>query len=425
MLAMVACKKTDIVFGTAYVDNESTQIVKVDTFSATLSTVYVDSFATNGAGATLLGSYTDPLFGHTTSQVYFELPPPNYEDIYQYTLFDSLTLIARLNNSYYGDSAKPVQLSVYPLTTNIQLETNTASLYNITAIPQSATPLGTANMFIQPLKDDSISIRLNNTMGMQLLGMLQRKSDTITNTTLFKDYYKGFTISAGGSTDMLFGLTDTILLRLHYKKQGLFLQDKTLDIAVATTYNTFNRITTNRAGTPLAALGPTQKELPAQATGNTAYSQYFSSVMAKIQFPNVRELLKAPGYKKLLRASLIIRPVQGSYGFYALPPELRLSLTNVLNEFSGDLYATNASGTNDVQTGNVVIDYVYGKDSYYTYDVTSYINSLLTTENYPYNGLLLTPTSGLLKTTANRIALGNRYNANGKIELQLYYAIVQ
>lgn len=425
LILLASCTKTEIAFGTSYVDNENTQIIKVDTFSATLSSVYVDSFATTGTGVALLGMYSDPLFGKTTSQTYFEIAPPNYEDIYQYTLYDSITLIGKLNHTYYGDSTQPVQLSVYPLTANIELDANTTSLYNTSRFPQSSIALGNSSMLIQPTADDTIAIRLNDAMGQELLGMLQRKSDTITNATLFRDYYKGFTIVSSGTTAMLLGVNDSLTIRLHYKKQGLFLESKTLDLTIGSTNRTFNHIETDRTGTPLASLGPSNKEILAGAASNTAYSQYLSSVMAKIQFTSIRELLKAPGYKKLLRASLIIRPIESSYNFYTLPSSLRLTQTDVLNGLNGDLYATASDGSTAVQTGNLVTDYLYGKDSYYTYDVTAYINNLLTTNNYLYSGLLLLQPSGTMKTTANRVVIGNRLNAAGKIELQLYYATVQ
>jgi hypothetical protein len=93
IIGSIACKKVDIQFGNDFVDNSNTQIIKVDTFSAELSTVFVDSFATSSLGTTLVGGYKDPIFGTIATQTFFEVTPPSYEDIYDNVLFDSLTLI--------------------------------------------------------------------------------------------------------------------------------------------------------------------------------------------------------------------------------------------------------------------------------------------------------------------------------------------
>src|SRR5882757_10843199 len=73
-----ACKKVDIQFGDQFLDNGYTQVVKVDSFPADLSTIYVDSFVTSGRGVTMVGAYTDPVFGQINVNNYFEVVPPLY-----------------------------------------------------------------------------------------------------------------------------------------------------------------------------------------------------------------------------------------------------------------------------------------------------------------------------------------------------------
>ena len=57
-----SCKKADIKFGQEFLDNNVTQIFKVDSFGVDLSTVYLDSFITSAKGTVLLGAYKDPDF---------------------------------------------------------------------------------------------------------------------------------------------------------------------------------------------------------------------------------------------------------------------------------------------------------------------------------------------------------------------------
>ncbi len=81
-----------------------------------------------------------------------------------------------------------------------------------------------------------------------------------------------------------------------------------------------------------------------------------------------------------------------------------------------------------VQYGNLVTDYFSGK-SYYTYDLTNYVKSILADPEYPYyqSGLLLTPPNPAFQSQFARLVAGDRFypNINCQIELDLYYASVK
>ncbi|MFY7653312.1 MAG: hypothetical protein ACOVQE_11430, partial [Chitinophagaceae bacterium] len=65
---LFGCRKVDVNFGSEFVNNDITQIIKVDTFQVALSTVLLDSFATNAKGVALVGGYSDPIFGKIETQ---------------------------------------------------------------------------------------------------------------------------------------------------------------------------------------------------------------------------------------------------------------------------------------------------------------------------------------------------------------------
>src|ERR1039457_1263312 len=71
-----ACNKPQIQFGQAYVNNTYTNIVLVDTLSASLSTVFRDSVITSGASTILAGNYFDNNFGNIKASSFLELTPP-------------------------------------------------------------------------------------------------------------------------------------------------------------------------------------------------------------------------------------------------------------------------------------------------------------------------------------------------------------
>lgn len=65
-----SCKKTDIDFGSQFLDKDYTEIIKTDTFSVEASTIYIDSFVTSGSSNTLIGGYSDPFLAELMLAVF-------------------------------------------------------------------------------------------------------------------------------------------------------------------------------------------------------------------------------------------------------------------------------------------------------------------------------------------------------------------
>jgi hypothetical protein len=423
--AFTACKKADIKFGELLIDNGYTQVIKVDTFTASLSTVYVDSFITSGSGTTLVGGYTDPDFGKITTQSYCEVTPPPYTDTYKNTSFDSIILILKLDRSYYGDTTSKVHIEISRLAESIATTDNNYAFYNTSHFATSDI-LGTKDVLVSPHQIDTISIKLSNALGSEFMQKLQNPSNTeMQNTAAFLQYFKGLRISTNTSAPLVFGCKDSVIVRLQYKQAGLFLESKYVDFTLNNSSHHFNNIKTDRSATLFPTIGPLNNVIPSSKTANKSFSQYLSGVMTKIQFPTIRQILQVKNYIKVLTAQLIIPPVKGTYTNYALPPYLTLATTTVLNQIGAPLVTVTSNGTAVIQSGNLFIDYVYGENTNYSYDVTSYIKVLVNDGTINQNGLLLVPPSGPLTTNFNRVIVGDKFNPNEKIQLQVYYVTVQ
>jgi len=433
IIGTIACKKVDIQFGSDFVDVGTTQVIKVDTFSAELSNVFVDSFATSGLGTTLIGGYKDPIFGTIATQTYFEVAPPSYEDIYDNVLFDSLTLILKLNKSFYGDTTTPVHIDVSRVTDKIEPYDNGSTLYNVNSFNVAPTFLGSKDVIINPNQTDTIYIKLDPALGQEILNMHTRKSDTVKTSETFLNYFKGLRISSNNNSQLVFGCSDSAKLRIQYRKKDLYLINKNIDFTIINKNLHFTNISVDRStgSANIKDLGNGTgqvKEKSSRLSDNVAYCQSAGSVITKIKFPTAKDILKAPNFAKILKASLILRPVAGSYNrTFFLPPSLRLSTTTALNKIGTDLTELTSSGSQQTQTGNLYTDYAYGVSTTYTYDVTSYIKYAITNPNNDYDGLLISPPSGSYETLFNRVAFGNRLNniPNSKVELQIYYVAVQ
>jgi hypothetical protein len=378
----------------------------------------------------LVGGYTDPYFGKIQAQTFLEIAPPSYSDTYQYTSYDSLTLILKLKKgtNYYGDSTQKLHIDVNKLTDNIVPWDNGSYLYNIDKFNYNTTALGSTDVIVRPTFTDTIAIRLSDVLGQQLFGMLQRGSDTIKTASVFLDYFKGLRLGGGTNNQMILGLADSLTMRINYKKYGVVTTDMKVEFTLSNNQHHFTNVTADRTGTPIAALGTSLHEMDNALTGNAAFSQPSTGITAKITFPSIRDLLGTPNYVKLLSAVLIIRPKTSTFStFYYLPSQMRLAGTNILNQLGSNLTVISSNGTPSVQYGNLIIDNINGENNYYSYDVTAYLKALLSDPsiNITNNGVLFAPPSGPYETQFSRVVLANKNNATNSISLQITYAAIQ
>jgi len=440
VLFFTSCTKPDLQFGQQIVGISNTQILMVDTFAPKLSTIYVDSFVTSGKGIGVVGGYQDPIFGKVYAQSFFELNPPPYtannnsgnaQNPWLQTIYDSLTLIIKYKKGYYyGDTTKPLQINAYRLNQLIVPPNNLTTLFNVDTTSADATPVGSGSVTVFPYRTDTLAIRMSDSLGLELYHKLQNSNDIdMQNNASFLQYFKGLKISTPAGNSLVIGYGDSVIMRLHYRSKGVYLLNQKVDFTIGNTAHHYSNITVDRTGTPLAGINSVNREIPSEQTNNIGYLQACTGTIMKIRFPSLFSIGQLPNFVKLMSAILIIRPVQDTYIPYTLPPKLRLSVTNTAaNAIGSDLVG---SGSNPaVQYGNLAIDYTGGTNTTYSYDLTNYVKSMMSTNTgqYPGNevGLLVSPPSGSFELQFNRMVAGNNvFSRLGKLELQIYYAAVQ
>lgn len=441
LLSLTACKKVDIGFGEEYAENNLTNIVEIDTFSTSISTVYLDSFATEAKGVTVAGGYTDPYLGRIDAQTYFELSAPTISTssiTSTSVVYDSLFINFHLDSTYYGDTTKPITFYINQLSEEITYPQNngastTSDLFNTTSFAYDATPLGETTVTLRPNVSDSFHIKLSDVLGKELFTLLQEGSTTITDASSFLDYFKGLRLSSDANSQVMFGCKDSVTMQLAYHHSpALTVDTLRLKFPLSNTSHHFIHISADRSGTSLASLAtlaPAKKNngIPSSETNNLAFTQPMSGVMLKIRFPTIQDILTLPNYVKLLKAELVVAPLTGSYTLYALPPKLRLSYGSSTNTLGTDISGTTSTGSTGTLYGDLTAATSTGFRTY-TYDITSYITSIASDATYyNYNtGLLLTPPSPAFETSPARAIIGDQSNldANSRIKLVLYYAAV-
>ncbi|MBS1921353.1 MAG: DUF4270 family protein [Bacteroidetes bacterium] len=423
MITGVSCYRNDIEFGTTPA-NTYTKVVYIDTVEPRLSTVLLDSFITNSPISFLVGKIKDPYLGAISTKPFFQITMPSpLPSIPATAHYDSTCMIFYLNKYSYGDSTKPLTIQANELALPISYTYNT-NLYNTSNVPEKPTPLGSRTLKIRPSIDDSFLVRVNDAKGLELFTKLQQSADELTSIDKFLNYFKGISLSVNtNDTSVVYGLnsaTGKIIMRVYYHLATPVFQRAVADFTSLNNTYAFNQIITDRTNTSLYSATPGNKEFPSENTNQLAFTQYGAGVLLKTTFPTLKGILQSNAIVKLLNAELIYKPEAHSYDdFLKLPPSLILTQTDATNNIGASVNDSTGTALLNVSP---VIDNIYGVNTYYRFNITSYINTLLTTPGSEKSGFFLME-SGDPTVQLNRAVIGNAHS-NSKTQLQLTVAVV-
>ena len=458
-LATSCQKQPNLLFGNSYTnDNNSSNIVVVDTSTVLLSTVFSDSVSTNGTGYLMVGSYNDPYIGNITSDAYWQVSPPsNIPSLSPINdKYDSIGLLLffKKNGPFYGDSTYSQNYVVNQVDSLYQLATFQNGFNSKSILPVDPNPLGqTGPIFIYPTQrdtlpyisqgagqGDTVKIRLDDNLGKQLYNMAYSLSDTLKNITKWINWFHGLRLSAQsvlntGSTGAIYGFKDSCIMRIYYREAGVVSTQKYLDFNITNRSLAFNHLdrqfATRPNPGPTTALDqlqlPTAKVQPPPATlskltANAAYVQTMTGLNVKLTFPYLKAIALRPDYIGLLRATLTIRPVPGSMTTqWRVPPTLGIYTTDQNNELGIPVPAIGLSGA---QTGNLTLNYFAPLTTAYTYDVTAFIKAQITNNasNSTDLGLMLSVPSPTNVTDWRRLVIADQtYPVNQRVLLNVYY----
>ncbi|OQP65361.1 hypothetical protein A3860_16980 [Niastella vici] len=419
-----SCYKKDIQVGSDQAESH-TRIITVDTVSVVLSSYVVDSFITNGNNWAIIGQYSDAYAGKTTASTFFQPGLPALSEDVTTLLppsarFDSLMLYMRPSGYYYGDTTKPFDIAVYELAAQPDY-TYLTYLYNNSNVAIKKSWISSYSQKMRPSLKDSLKIRLPDNYGQDFYDKIQAKSNQVINETSFLDYFRGLSIqpNAGNAAVYGFNLADSsVRMRLHYHLTIPYHVDKYLDFIITRTGYQFNRIMTDRTGTTLQKTFAEQREFFANSTNPFSISQTGTGVYLKAKFPSLRDVLKINEVVRLMNAKLVLKPIKGTYDYYGnkLPSPLMLRVTDASNVAGSQLLDTTGQA---VQYRVPSIDDVYGINTNYTFDVTSYVGALLNTSGTAERALFILQEDVGAAKQITRGVFGSRQNDNYQTKLVL------
>lgn len=417
LLAVQACQKVDVEYGEPDYENDP-DVAYYENFKTVVETYKVDSFRTSSANLFTIGYHIDPYVGVTTAASFAELRLPGGNPVANArVVFDSLQLILVPNGQFYGDSTQQVTLNVFRLAQSIRNKEETG-FYNTSSFAL-AERIGSKTMNLAGKTGSSISIRLSDALGQELLEKFVTSSTEVSDSSNFHQYFKGICIAADSSvtnTVAAFSNSDQVLMRLTYHENALYPTYKQIDFSFNSDRQ-FSRIQMRTTSPDLTAVIPGRAQLLSSTeTGGKSFLHNSFGSYIKINFPTLMTLKENHPYMRVLRAVMIITPLSESQVFpYRLPAAINLYSTDQTNT-PVSVFTNNDASNPTLLTGDLVVDRLYGKNTFYSYDITNFINSKLAEGAFSQSALLLTPSSGGFGNGFDRLII----QGEKAVQLKLY-----
>lgn len=404
----------------------SNKVVMVDTVTVEMSTINFDSLVTSGQSRILIGNYDDPIFGKVKSNAYFQLSGSSYalnnsgSDTEAVNfVFDSISMILKYDNYYYGDTTQVQKFDIHRLTQKVKPNTDDDSFYNNSTLTYSDESLGTISYKPRPIEKDSINIRMDDAFGEALFQKIKKRE--ITDFDNFKEYLKGLVLvpSTSSSSSMIGFSSSTSKVRLYYSKYQADTEADSfyIDFLMSNAATQFNSISSDKTGTLIQNLPVSTQRLSSTLTNKQGFIQSGTGVACRIDFPNIKQLKSISSNGAIVDAQLFIKPINNSYSDkYPLADSLKVYVGDNLNRISGSLQ--NAAGSAVYGILNKKTD-EFNENLGYTIPLGNFLQKEMLKASDSRSALILT-LPGISKSV-NRIVLGDQKHPDNKIQIKVYY----
>ena len=404
---LASCRDELSTVGGKWVES-SLRTVQTDTCTVRISTILSDSLATSGDTICQIGTIDDPVWGKIKTAFYaeYDVPGVSFSEDADYG-FDSITIRFYSSGNYLGDTLNPQRISLHSLSENLSLDEG--YLYSKSTVAYHATPL--ASFTFTPTPGETTrehEIRLSDEWGLEWFERFQNGSREMESQEYFRDYFKGiaFIPEEGGSCINGFMVNDSSLcITLYYHQTKTDATELSASFPANSDLR-FNQVSCDRSQTALSSLqSGINNGLPSEKSDHQAYLQGLTGMYLNIDSPFLNDL-RAEGRLVTIESALLrLYPVKETYGErYPLPESLTLYTADE-NNVTEDV-VTDISGSS-VQTGSLVTDEMMGEETYYSFDITSFLQSNLGTVGYNRKILQLMLPDNLFFTTLSGVVFGD------------------
>lgn len=424
-IAFCSCQDETSSLGESLVESSFRNIF-TDTCTVDISSIMVDSLETLGDSVCQVGYYADSVWGKVKASYLAEFTLASFSpDVSNTYVFDSITLNLTHSGHYWGDTLTAQRIWVYPLArviTYLQGET----LYNTSYVPLENESLFSFAYFPRPGKKENMEIRMPDSFGQQLFEDMLAEKNAFESQEKFRAYLHGFALvpDETGSCISGFMVNDSSMyMRLYYHVRNTVSTAGELDFKVNTDY-AYTRVEHDRTDTPLATLskGGAIFATSSTKTGYRAYLQGLTGIYNSIEFPYLNNLKANGDIVSIESATLYLYPLRGSYGIMSqLPSTLCLYVADDANNTVDQVY--DSMGTT-IQDGNLTEDNMLGRETYYSFDLTSFLQDNLGTWGTTRQKLFLRLDDDDFVCTFDQVVFTNDPSqGTGQIRLDIRYKI--
>lgn len=434
LLGIVTIVSTGCTDGNTEIGNNwvtvHSRVILIDTCTVEMSSVLLDSIPTSCGGRVFAGVRHSSLWGITHVSTYMTFSVTN--DFSQSTTpeygenvkFDSLTLYMVPDDMFCGDTLNLITLSVHRLAEQVELNDND-ELYGHSEFAYETTPLAKKSFYPRPLRGREVEIRLPDNLGREFLNLLVEQDNKMESDENFRKYFNGLLLKSDDASRAILGFkgADSIcMLKLYYRTSGYAeAEAHVVDFKLDTTLM-FTHVEIDRSGTPLDGLTLKNDEIASTQSDDKAFAQGLTGIYIKIGFPYLNNLRSLGDHCKVTDAELRIYPFAGSYNkqnYSSLPSTMNMYISDENNISTGSAIVDD-DGEN-LQTGSFTYDEQFPEKTYYTYDITDFINDQLGKIGVNKRFLqMLDPNYGY---TLDELVIGNQNNDIKNIELHIKLAI--
>lgn len=377
----------------------------VDTATLKAYTVFEDSLSTDERTVSLLGSYTDPVFGRTDASFITQIRLSSSNVTFGTSpVADSIVLYLDYS-SYYGDTNTLQNVSVYEIENSIYSDSTYYS--NLDINDYTPTNLLLANYSYYPRPNDTskvISIKLDSSLAKKIVDTAN--TSYLIDNTVFINWFKGLylktqPINSNGAI-IYFDLLSAL------SKVTLFYHNNTdtlkFDFLINSSCARVNLFSHDYSGTSInSIIGDSL------TSDSLIYMQAMSGLMSKINIPYLSNL-KKDSTIAIVRAELIIPVDNYDATFYKTPTKLLLVSYNSSGTYSFlPDYMVNSSyfgGT------------YYSSDNTYRFNISRYAQQLVDSSVNNY-GLALFVNDN--RVSANRLIIRGPKCKNNGMRLSITY----
>lgn len=429
MVGLARCTDGDTEIGNNWVTVHS-RVIVVDTCTVDVSTVLLDSIPTSAGGRVFAGVRRSPLWGIIRASTYMTFSvtddfsknsSPEYAEDFR---FDSLTLYMVPDSMFCGDTLSRMKLCVYRLTEQVELNDDD-ELYGHSEFVCEPAALADKEFYPQPLRGKALEIRLPDELGKDFLNLLVDRDEKMDDDDNFRKYFNGLLLKSDDASEAILGFkgSDSIcMMKLYYRTAGYSEDEEHVVNFKLDSSLMFTHVDVDRSGTPLEELSLKNEELHSSRSDDKAFAQGLTGIYTKIGFPYLNNLRSLGDHCKAIEAELRIYPLAGSYNkqnYSFLPSTMNLYISDENNISTGSAIVD--SEGEDLQTGSFTYDEQFPEKTYYTYDITDFINDQLGKIGVNVRFLqMIDPEYGY---TLGELVIGNQNNDIENIELRIKLAI--